>query len=361
MTRSVSASEQTSGFSIDPSILKQFYPIDLVADEYLDQLVAQTTVIDIQKGEYIFTSSRNLSLSYYLLNGKVDMQYKGDGKIIDAADPDCYLPLDHKQPPETLAKALSPCQVLQFNRDFIVQLISMNPSPQFGVISVAGRSNTNPFAHKGWLERLSESPLLQHFSAADMSLLFAKLEYIAVRKGEPITYSGQPDGYFYIIKKGHAEICLGAADKNTMGLEPGDYFGEETMLSETLRSASIRMISDGVLVRLGHAEFNRILCDVLVRHARETDWQSIMEDVSACIVLDVRLRVEFLHGHCDQSRNVPINQLRETLSLFDRSKLYLIAPEGGRRSELATYMLRQAGFDAYLLEDDRGEAVSSVG
>lgn len=133
------------------------------------------------------------------------------------------------------------------------------------------------------------------------------------------------------------------------------------MVAETVRSASIRMISDGVLARLDHAEFNQILRDSLVRHARETQMQALMDDVSTCVVIDVRLRAEFVHGHGEQSRNIPINQLRNKLNSFDKSKLYLVSPEGGRRSELATYMLCQAGFDAYLLEDDHSSPLPKVG
>jgi rhodanese-related sulfurtransferase len=41
--------------------------------------------------------------------------------------------------------------------------------------------------------------------------------------------------------------------------------------------------------------------------------------------------------------------LRKRLREFDRNKTYLVTPEGGKRSELAVYLLRQAGLNAYLL------------
>ena len=285
-------------------------------------------------------------MSHYLLSGKVDLQYKSDGKKIDAIDPDCFYPLDHKQPIETSAKASSRCQILQFNRDFINHLIRLNLYAEYGLMDIAYSSDVELADDENWLSRLIESPLLQHLSAADMYSLFAKLEHIEVREGQVISCNGSSADYFYIIKKGHAEVCLDAVGKNNIALQPGDYFGEEAIAAETLRSASIRMISDGVLARLAHAEFNEILRDSFVCHARESHMQTMLDDGSACIVLDVRLRAEFIRGHCEQSRNVPIDQLRSKLSLFDKSKLYLIAPEGGERSELATYMLRQAGFDA---------------
>ena len=360
MASSESASKQMSGFSIDPSILKQFHPLDLVADEYIDQLVAKATVIDIQKGEYVFKSPRSSFLSHYLLSGKVDLQYKIDDKKIDATDPDCYYPLDHKQPIETSAKALSNCQVLQLNRDFINHLISPNLSTEFGLMGVASSSDVELADDEGWLDSLLESPLLQHLSTVDICSLFTKLEHIEAREGQAISCNGPSAGYFYIIKKGYAEMCSDTGNANNITLQPGDYFCDGTMVSQTVGSASIRMTSDGVLARLALAEFNEILHAPLVCDARENEMQAHIDNVSACIILDVRLPAEFIHSHCEQSRNVPMNQLCGTLPLLDKSKLYLIVPEGERRSELATYMLRQAGFDAYLLADDQAEALDAV-
>jgi hypothetical protein len=43
--------------------------------------------------------------------------------------------------------------------------------------------------------------------------------------------------------------------------------------------------------------------------------------------------------------------LREQLDQLDIGKSYYITPEGGPRSELATFLMRQAGFDAVLLQE----------
>lgn len=346
---------------VDSSILKQFHPVDLIAEEYLPQLASKALISDVPKGGYIFSAPRNTSLSYYLLSGRVDLRCKLECKTIDAMDPCCYYPLEEKQPSEASAKALSHCQVLECSRDLIDQLLSWSQSAEYGVVDISSRSDGALIEDNDWMDSLVESPLMQHLSASDMYSLFDRLEDIEVCKGDTIIQQGQAADYFYIIKKGHAEVCLPSAGKHNILLQPGDYFGEEAMVAETVRSASIHMTTDGVLARLDHDEFNQILRDSLVRHARETQMQVLMDDVSTCVVIDVRLRAEFVHGHGEQSRNIPINQLRSKLASFDKSKLYLVSPEGGRRSELATYILCQAGFDAYLLEDDRQSSLPKVG
>ena len=69
------------------------------------------------------------------------------------------------------------------------------------------------------------------------------------------------------------------------------------------------------------------------------------------VILDVRLYPEFRHGHHDHSTNLPLPMLREQLDQLDISKHYYITPEGGPRSELATFLMRQAGFNTVLLQN----------
>ena len=83
------------------------------------------------------------------------------------------------------------------------------------------------------------------------------------------------------------------------------------------------------------------------------------------------MHVSFLMSVCEQILSMataskvamcPSISCVITLPLFDKSKLYLITPEGGRCTELAIYMLREAGFDAYLLDDDQAvKMVDKVG
>jgi len=66
-------------------------------------------------------------------------------------------------------------------------------------------------------------------------------------------------------------------------------------------------------------------------------------------IIDVRFPPEYKHGHIEGASNVPVVVLRKRLRELDRNRTWLVTPEGGRRSELAVYLLRQAGLNAYLL------------
>ena len=73
----------------------------------------------------------------------------------------------------------------------------------------------------------------------------------------------------------------------------------------------------------------------------------------------MRFPVEYRLGHEPGSVNMPISFLRKQLHTMKHSQLYIIAPANDRRAELATYLMRQAGYEAYYL-NDKGAADEDV-
>jgi rhodanese-related sulfurtransferase/glyoxylase-like metal-dependent hydrolase (beta-lactamase superfamily II) len=60
-------------------------------------------------------------------------------------------------------------------------------------------------------------------------------------------------------------------------------------------------------------------------------------------VLDVRTEKEWAAGHVADSRNVPLNHLRERLDEIPRDRTIVVHCEGGYRSAIAASLLQQAG------------------
>jgi rhodanese-related sulfurtransferase/glyoxylase-like metal-dependent hydrolase (beta-lactamase superfamily II) len=61
------------------------------------------------------------------------------------------------------------------------------------------------------------------------------------------------------------------------------------------------------------------------------------------LVLDVRTEKEWAAGHVADSRNVPLNHLRERLDEIPRDRTVVVHCEGGYRSAIAASLLQQAG------------------
>lgn len=61
------------------------------------------------------------------------------------------------------------------------------------------------------------------------------------------------------------------------------------------------------------------------------------------VVIDVRTEKEWIAGHIDGSRNVPLNHLRERLGEIPLDQRIVVHCEGGYRSAIAASVLEQAG------------------
>ena len=85
----------------------------------------------------------------------------------------------------------------------------------------------------------------------------------AVESGETIVAQGEPGDAYYVILSGEAEVWVTDpfTDETSRAtvLGAGDGFGEEALLLEGNRTATVTMISPGRLLVLGQPDFDRLL------------------------------------------------------------------------------------------------------
>ena len=64
-------------------------------------------------------------------------------------------------------------------------------------------------------------------------------------------------------------------------------------------------------------------------------------------LLDSRTPGEYKRGHAEGFFNIPVDELRERIGEFDKSKPVYVMCQSGLRSYIATRILTNLGFDAY--------------
>ncbi len=82
-----------------------------------------------------------------------------------------------------------------------------------------------------------------------------------VKEGEDLIVKGEPSIDLYIITSGSFKVyddTLGEDFVHAI-LDKGDIFGEMSFIDNTPRSASVKAISDGTLLRMGRKEFDNLL------------------------------------------------------------------------------------------------------
>lgn len=318
-------------------------PFKRLDDDVTRALLEKADIRTIKTGDTIVEKSRNFSIFQYLLEGNAEIRNSFfERDEFSAEDNRAFKALELLCEPGIPINASNDCLVAKFFKSEVEAAIAGN--------SASKPEASKPKVNNDWMELFLMSPLVSHLDATGISELMANIKDIPVKKGQLVIKPGVPGDCFYVIKEGTALVKpMGSTDKTIFKLQPGAQFGEEALVAETVRNAKIVMATDGLLGRIHKSFFNSVIKAAVIKRINDDEAASIAADDDTHI-LDVRLYPEFNVKHRDNAKNLPVSKLRSNFAKLDRNATYLITPEGAKRSELATFLLRQAGFEAFLIE-----------
>ena len=141
-------------------------------------------------------------------------------------------------------------------------------------------------------------------------------------------------------------------------LSVGDTFGEEALISEAKRNATITMLTDGVLMRLSKQDFRELMNESLQQWVAYPDAREIIAKGGRW--LDVRLPSEFQNLAIEGALNIPLYFIRLKLATLDRNVPYVVYCDTGRRSSAGAFILLERGFDAYVLRGGLASAEAEL-
>ncbi|MBK6287810.1 MAG: cyclic nucleotide-binding domain-containing protein [Gammaproteobacteria bacterium] len=348
------------GFDVTLERLRNFHRLALISEKHIERLMEGAGIKRLSKGQFLFRKMAQPDTSYFLLEGEVEIRESFEKRnLVDAAGHQARFPIEEHCRGGAAVRAQGDCVVLTLRRDAIDELIASGDDAGIDVVLVSDTEERLEEARfddeysEDWMARLLESPLMSHLSATNIQRCFIELERLPKKAGEDVVLAGSRGEHFYIIVEGEASVITeeaGPYKGQTFDLVPGDYFGEEALVANTIRNATVRMTSDGAVGRLDRAQFDAIFKSSLVQTIDLDKARKFLASAGiGCEIIDVRFPAEYKHAHIEGSVNTPVVSLRKRLRELDRNKSYLVTPEGGRRSELAVYLLRQAGLNAYLL------------
>lgn len=348
------------GVDVTLETLQRFHPLTLVTEKELGALLKGASVMRLPKGQFLFRKAPPTDVSYLLLSGEVESRESFDSRnLIEAGGSQARFPLEEQARSGASVRATVDSEVLVLKRQAMDQLLSSAADEGFDVVMVSQAEGALAEARfedeygEDWMGRLLESPLMSHLSATNIQRCFIELERVEKKAGEDVVVAGTRGDHFYILQEGEACVLTeenGPYKGQSFELAPGDYFGEEALVADTIRNATVRMKTDGVLGRLNREQFDAIFKSSLMQTIDLAKARSFLAGAGIGFeIFDVRFPPEYRQGHVDGALNMPVVVLRKRLKELDRAKTYLVTPEGGKRSELAVYLIRQAGITAYLL------------
>ncbi len=118
------------------------------------------------------------------------------------------------------------------------------------------RRPDRPLGKQG-IDLLAQVPLFSALSRRNLRQLAEHADVVSFRERETIVETGQPGGTFYVILQGAAKVVRGT---KTLGrLEPGDFFGEISLLDGGPRTATVVAQTPVTAIRIFKRSFDKVV------------------------------------------------------------------------------------------------------
>jgi CRP-like cAMP-binding protein/rhodanese-related sulfurtransferase len=349
---------ELSGSPADLAMLRAFSPLESMKAETLTALARKTSRREAPKGRVLFVEGDEEKHTYYLLRGTVDLLQEGE--IIDTIrgnTPKAKNPLSHAIPrPYSVVATSDRIEYLVIDSEFLDVVMTWDQTGSYKVSELRGVESTEqPAANNGggdWMTTLLQNKAFHKVPPANIQAVFMRLQRMDYRAGEVVIKQGDVGDYFYVVVKGTCNVTretpLNREGIKLAELKMGDTFGEEALISEAKRNATVTMVTDGRLMRLAKADFKELLNEPFL------DWVDYSAAKSAVANggqwLDVRLPSEFEQYHAQGAVNVPMYSVRLKLKSFDPNVHYIVCCDTGRRSSACAYILSERGLHASVLK-----------
>ncbi len=378
-------SERTS---LDAERLRRLEPLSALSPQRLQELVALSTVERLGMGVSVFREGDVDNQTIYLLSGDVQLT-SSDGsvdRLLSARSEAARFPLDDSQPRQSSCTALSNIEIVRIDNSVLDYMMMWDqlagvagvdlapPPPAASRAPAAGGTAARSAAHGPapaetpappprppsgapsasvprprqkpgeWIRKMHHIMAFKNLPPANVKALLEKMERVPVKAGEVVVRQGDPGDYYYVLVDGEAEVTQTI---QLATLRPGASFGEESLVTDSARNATVTMKTDGAVMRLSKQDFDALLREPMLDRIAPDDAREQVKN--GAVWLDVRHASEYHHGHFPGAVNLPLHELRQRMDELDRDVHYICCCRTGHRSSAAAFLLVQQGFRASVL------------
>jgi len=337
---------------VERTILKQLVPPNALNAENFQELARKAVVEEIASGRLVFKKGDTDRKTIYLLSGEVELfDERGVQGSIKGGTDQARHPLANQQPRQLSARAKSVVALTRFDSDLLDILLTWDQLSGIEVSDITVEEESDEDEAGDWMTRILQSKAFLRIPPANIQAMFMRLHEFPVTSGQEIIKQGDPGDYYYIISRGRCVVTRRSASGANVvlaHLSDGDAFGEEALLSDSKRNATVKMDTDGLLMRLSKEDFEELLKAPMLNSVDIEQAKDMVR--GGAVLLDVRLEQEHKAGGIKGSINIPLFMLRLKCESLDRSKKYICYCETGRRGEAAAFLLSERGFEGYVLD-----------
>lgn len=215
----------------------------------------------------------------------------------------------------------------------------------------SGRDALSTEKREMLIGKIQQSDLFKELPHENLEEMLRRMETVQVSAGDAIIKQGDEGDYYYLVVEGAVEV-LRRGDGDTEPKVVAEFdepkgFGEEALISNAKRNATIMMKTDGVVMRFSKDAFSD--------HVKEPilDWysaaQAQKEIAGGARWLDLRDEAA-AQQHLPGAIDIPIDEVRAMAGeKLEKDKLYICYCDNGRISSSGAFVLKQMGYNAGVL------------
>ncbi len=352
---------------IDIEQLTRFVPLESLDEAALRELGNLVEISRFPRDSQIFNFGDADEEFIYLLEGEVALTSKdGDVKLIEAGDDQARYPLANLKPRQFKGAIRSDeAVIMSIDGQTLERMLAWGniPSGSDGVMEVneSDAFEATVTQDMDWTLALLRTKAFLQLPSSNIEKLFESFEPVPVREGDMVIRFGEPGDFYYIIQEGSCKVTRPTArgEIKLAELHKFDSFGEDALIADEPRNATITMLTDGLLLRLSKEKFSTLLKAPLVKWVSLTEANTLLRN--GAVKVDVRTENEYAHNGLKGSINIPLYMMRLKAPAMDANRKYLLYCDTGIRSEAAAFILANRGLDVYVLRGGLSSAFAPTG
>jgi rhodanese-related sulfurtransferase len=326
-------------------------PLAGLSRERLAELAEVALIERAARGSDPLAGRLKSGQSVFLLAGEVLLAFQGGGTLVVVGGSDeTRMALNRRKERLARVRAITDVDLFVIDDDLLDILATWDQVAAAGPEGTVARLRGDPMRSSGPFSLASlRSGVFSQLPPACIDELLRRFERVKAARGEIVIREGDEGDFYYVIDAGRFQVgrLVGGADVVLAELRNGDAFGEEALVSEAKRNATVTALTDGELLRLNREAFNELLREPLLHRVGHEEAAAKVR--AGALWLDVRYPSEYQYDKLPGAINVPLAEVRNMFAVLDRTKDYIAYCQSGRRSAAAAFLFAQRGFKVWLL------------
>jgi len=335
--------------------LRSLEPVASLSEARLSELAGLCHTESVSKDSDPFRERGVLGQAVYVVRGELALTYPdGSSKVLVGGSEQARRPLGRPGEKFLSARAITQVELVRIDDNLLDLMATWDQLALAGRLEKKPASGETALASWNLMSGMFSASSLKYgaFSqlpSAHIDGLLRRFKRIDVKKGDVVISEGAEAAFYFVIESGRCKVerMVGGVSMRLADLKSGDAFGEEALVSQAKRNATVTMTTDGVLLRLAQNDFNELLREPLLRRISAEEAREKIAGGAQWI--DVRYPSEYQYDKLPGAINIPLSEIRNTFGVLDRARDYVLYCQSERRSAAATFLLAQRGYRAFLL------------